>query len=143
MDTLQDKGRYGYQHWGINPGGVMDAVAAGIANALAGNDMNEAVIELHFPAAAFLFRQPVLIAIAGADFSAEINGHPIPLLQPILINQNSVLQFRAVQKGARAYVSVYKGFQVVPWLGSFSTNIKIPGLGFLGRPLQKEDEIIF
>ena len=143
MDTLQDRGRYGYQHRGINPGGVMDAVSATIANALTGNDNNEAVIELHFPAATFFFRKPALIAITGADFSAAINGAAIPLLQPVLINENSTLQFRAVQKGARAYLSVYQGFQVAGWLGSCSTNTKIPGIGFLGRALQKDDELYF
>ncbi len=143
LDTLQDRGRYSYQHWGINPGGVMDAVSATIANALTGNDKNTAVIELHFPASSFLFCKPALIAIAGADFSAAINGKAIPLLQPILINQNSTLQFQMVRKGARAYLSVYQGFQVAPWLGSCSTNLKIPGLHFLGRALQKGDELFF
>ena len=143
MDTLQDMGRHGYQHWGINPGGVMDALSATIANALTGNDKNEAVIELHFPASQFLFRQPALIAITGADFSATINSEPIPLLQPVLVNENSLLQFNAVQKGARAYLAVHKGFHLTPWLGSCSTNVKIGSGGFKGGALQKEDEVLF
>ena len=32
LDTIQDRGRYGYQHLGINPGGAMDRVAASVAN---------------------------------------------------------------------------------------------------------------
>ena len=31
-DSIQDMGRYGYQHLGINPGGAMDKLAAKIAN---------------------------------------------------------------------------------------------------------------
>lgn len=143
LDTLQDLGRYGYQHWGINPGGVMDAVSATIANALTGNDPNEAVIEIHFPTSLFLFREPALIAITGADLSATINNNPVPLLQPLLVHKNTLLQFHAVINGARAYLSVHGGFQVAPWLGSCSTNIKIVSGGSGGKILQKEDEIAF
>ena len=62
LDTIQDTGRYGWQHLGINPGGVMDKLSARIANILIGNLPNEPVIELHFPASAFFFEQPALIA---------------------------------------------------------------------------------
>jgi antagonist of KipI len=58
MDTIQDLGRYGWQHVGINPGGAMDKVSAQVANILVGNETTEAVIELHFPASAFFFEQP-------------------------------------------------------------------------------------
>ena len=53
-DSIQDLGRYGYQHLGINPNGTMDFIAAQTANILVGNDLNEAVIECHFPASVFL-----------------------------------------------------------------------------------------
>jgi antagonist of KipI len=35
LDTVQDGGRYGFQHLGINPGGAMDRFAAQTANLLA------------------------------------------------------------------------------------------------------------
>ena len=35
-DSLQDLGRKGYQHLGINPGGVMDEVACRVAGMLVG-----------------------------------------------------------------------------------------------------------
>ena len=50
LDTIQDQGRYGYQHLGINPSGAMDRFSARVANILVGNNQDEAVIELHFPA---------------------------------------------------------------------------------------------
>ncbi|MEI9911378.1 MAG: hypothetical protein WDO71_17985 [Bacteroidota bacterium] len=79
LDSIQDMGRYGWQHIGINPGGVMDKLSAQFANILVGNDLDEAVIELHFPASAFFFEQPSLIAISGANFSATVNGEEIPV----------------------------------------------------------------
>ena len=52
LDTIQDAGRFGYQHLGINPGGAMDRFSAEAVNFLVGNIAGEAVIEMHFPAAA-------------------------------------------------------------------------------------------
>lgn len=143
LDTIQDQGRYGHQHLGINPGGVMDKFSAQIANMLVGNDVKEAVIELHFPASVFIFQQPALIALSGADFSASINGEKIPSLHPVLVNKNSVLQFHRAAKGARAFIAVKGGFNIPIWLGSFSTNLKAAAGGFMGRALRKDDEIGF
>lgn len=141
LDTVQDLGRYGWQWLGINPGGVMDKYAAQMANVLVGNDPGAAVIELHFPCSEFFFEQPALIAICGADFSPHINGDEIECGQPVLLSKYSILQFHGIKKGARAYLAVYGGLNLSPWLNSNSTHIKAVAGGFQGRPLQKDDEI--
>jgi antagonist of KipI len=141
LDTVQDMGRYGWQHLGINPGGAMDKLSAQVANILAGNDSHEAVIELHFPASSFFFEQPALIALAGADFSATINGDEVPSLHPILVSKYSIFQFHSIVKGARAYLAVKGGLDLTKWLGSRSTNIKAGTGGYNGRALQNDDEI--
>jgi len=141
LDTLQDHGRYGYQELGINPGGVMDRFSASIANWLVGNDAAAAVIELHFPASAFWFKKPALIAISGADFSATVNGEAVPVNHPVWVGKNSLLQFQKMINGARAYLAVRGGYKISPWLGSYSTSIKANAGGFKGRALQKEDDI--
>lgn len=141
LDTVQDLGRYGWQHLGINPGGVMDKLAAQIANILVGNDPHEAVIELHFPASAFFFEQPALIALSGADFSATLNGEEVRTMRPVLVSKYSILQFHKVVSGARAYLAVHGGLDIEPWLGSYSTHLRAEAGGHKGRVLQKDDEI--
>ena len=141
MDTVQDMGRYGWQHLGINPGGVMDKLSARVANMLVGNHSHEAVIELHFPASSFFFEQPALIALTGADFSATVNGDPVPSLHPVLVSKYSILQFQDILNGARAYLAVKGGLDLAKWLGSYSTHIKAGAGGFKGRSLQNDDEI--
>ncbi len=143
LDTVQDMGRYGWQHLGINPGGVMDKLSAQAANILAGNEKHEALIELHFPASSFIFEQPTLIALSGADFSASINGDEVPSFHPILVSKYSILQFHGVANGARAYMAVHGGLNLSAWLDSYSTNIKAVAGGHHGRALQKDDEIGF
>jgi len=143
LDTIQDNGRYGYQHLGINPGGAMDQFSASVASMLAGNNAGDAVIELHYPASVFLFQQPALIALSGADFSASINGEPVPVNHPVWVNKNSILHFQKIVSGARVYLAVHGGLKMEPWLGSHSTNKKAAKGGLNGRALKKDDEIGF
>ena len=141
LDTIQDAGRFGYQHLGINPTGTMDRFAASIANALVGNRPDEAVIELHFPASVFLFDQQAIIALAGADFNATINGEPIPINQTLLINKSSILQFQTKKNKARCYIAVKGGFKINKWLNSSSTNLKAEAGGLKGDRFKKDDVI--
>lgn len=143
FDTVQDLGRYGYQHLGINSGGAMDRFSAQLANALLGKELHAPIVELHFPASSILFQQPAIIAIAGADFTPTINGAPVPLHQPFFVTANSVLQWKGVRQGARCYISFIDDFDFHPWLNSFSTNSKATAGGYKGRHLQKGDVITF
>jgi antagonist of KipI len=143
LDSVQDMGRHGWQHLGINPAGVMDQFSASIANMLVGNDLNEATIELHFPASIFLFEQPALIAISGADFSATINGDAVPSSHAFIVNKNSLLLFQQPYRGARAYLAIKGGIKADEWLGSQSTHLRAMIGGYEGRSLRKNDQISF
>ncbi len=139
LDSIQDVGRFGYQYLGINPTGAMDKYAMKITNILVGNLPTEAVIEMHFPAGVFMFTQPALIAIGGANFSPSINGDFIPHLHPVMVNKNDVLQFHKPVNGSRAYIAVAGGFFLADWMNSKSTNLKAKSGGFSGRKLLKND----
>lgn len=143
LDSIQDLGRTGQGSYGINTGGAMDRFAAMVANILAGNEVTEAVIEIHYPGPQILFEQDALISITGADFSAGLNDEPLPSWQPILIRKNTVLQFPINRKGARAYLAVQGGFKIDKWLNSYSTNLKAGVGGWRGRRLEKGDELFF
>ncbi|MEO7983065.1 MAG: biotin-dependent carboxyltransferase family protein [Bacteroidota bacterium] len=142
LDTIQDNGRYGNQHLGINPAGAMDKYAMQVTNMLVGNKAGEAVIEMHFPAAVFMFSEAALIALGGADFSASINGEPVPNLHPIVVGKNDVLQFHKPVNGARVYLALGGGFAADNWMNSYSTHLKAKAGGYKGRSLRKDDEIL-
>lgn len=140
--SLQDKGRYGYQHWGINPCGAMDIIAARIANYIVGNGSNEAVIESHFPASQILFEKDALISLSGADFGAMINDQKIPINTPIVVSKLTILQFTKPINGARSYLAVQGGFQSESWFNSNSTDTRLQKGGHK-RVLKKEDILHF
>jgi antagonist of KipI len=143
LSTIQDAGRHGFRALGIGPGGAMDFLAAALANRLVGNQPNEAVLEMHFPAATMLFEKSAVIAIAGADFAPTINQTPIANNQPIAVAAGSELRFAKWQKGARVYLALAGGFAIAPWLNSRSTNLVAQAGGWQGRALQKNDCLPF
>ncbi len=142
-DAFYDDGRWGYQHIGINPCGVMDEVAMKAANILVGNNGDEAVLEMHFPAPEIAFTKNGLIAFTGADFSATVNNIPLKINRPYFIKKDSILRFLQPVKCARCYLSVSGGYQLDEWLNSYSTHIQCKMGGHHGRTLKAGDEIGF
>jgi antagonist of KipI len=141
LESIQDMGRCGYQHVGINVTGCMDTYAATIANCLVCNDPYDAVIEIHFPGPVILFQQSAMIAITGADFNATVNGNAVPINRPLIIYKNETLQFQTLKNKSRCYLAVKGGFKLDKWLNSFSTNLKAEAGGYRGRRLLKDDVI--
>jgi len=141
LDSLQDEGRFGYQHLGINPGGSMDPIAARFANILVANESACAVMELHFPAASLLFEERSIIAVTGADFSPVINDDPVEINSAIIIPEKSVLKFNRYKDGCRCYIGIHGGWNAELWLKSYSTNTKVSAGGYAGRSLRKNDVI--
>ncbi|MDB5222063.1 MAG: biotin-dependent carboxyltransferase family protein [Chitinophagaceae bacterium] len=143
LDTIQDQGRYGYQHLGINPGGAMDRFSSQSGNALLGKYLNSPVIEMHFPSPVILFEKETIICITGADFSPTINNKSIPVNQPIAINKNTRLHFEKKLSGACCYLAVLHDLDIDEWLDSYSTNLVAGTGGFNGRALKKRDVLNF
>lgn len=139
LDTIQDEGRYGYSHLGINHSGAMDRVGLAIANYLVGNSAEEAVLEIHFPAPEIRLDTPVLLALAGANFSAEVDGVSLPLHTPVLLQAGVSIKFQKRLSGTRCYLAVGGGFVLEHWLGSCSTNLATGAGGWKGRALRAGD----
>jgi antagonist of KipI len=143
LTTVQDTGRNGYRAYGINPNGVMDKKAVRLINILLGNNEDEAVLEMHFPAPKILFEQDAVIALGGANFAAQIDDERIQNWRPYFVRKGQILSFPRKEFGNRIYVSVRGGFVIDDWLESKSTNTKAKIGGFHGRRLLKNDEISF
>jgi len=143
LDTIQDRGRFGYRRLGVNPNGPMDPIAVRLLNTLIGNHESSAVIEVHFPAGDFVFQRSTAFAVGGADFGPELSGLTISNWKIYNAAEGDVLKFRRKRSGNRAYIAVSGGFAGDDWLGSFSTNLVAKVGGFNGRRLQTGDRIEF
>ena len=143
LDTIQDSGRFGFQHLGINSSGAIDKYAFQLSNALLGKPLNSPAIEIHFPASVFLFQKDSIFVITGADFSPSINGKRLPIGQPVAIAKSNTLKFEKVISGARCYLSIIHNLKSDVWLDSASTNLHLGAGGHIGRRFIKNDVIEF
>lgn len=143
IDTVQDGGRRGYQHLGINVGGAMDRFSAALANALLGKELAAPLLELHYPASVIEFSRDTVICLTGADLTPTVDGEPVDLNQPMVVPKGSVLRFTGVRAGTWCYLSVFNELKVDPWLGSYSTNLRAEAGGFKGRQLKTGDVLPF
>jgi antagonist of KipI len=143
LTTVQDSGRRGFRSLGVNPNGVMDQTALRLVNILLGNNENEAVLEIHFPAPKILFEADAVISLGGADFGATIDQIEVKNWQTTFVKKGQILTFSGKIRGNRLYLGVKGGFQIDDWLQSKSTNLKAKFGGFEGRKLVKDDRIPF
>jgi antagonist of KipI len=141
LSTLQDRGRFGYQRYGMPVGGVMDEHSHRLANLLVRNSEEEATLEFTLAGPRLEFTETALIAICGGDFSPTISGHGVPGSRPVLVRAGSVLDLAVCRFGCRAYLAVAGGFDVPAVLGSKSTYLPAAIGGFHGRALRRGDEL--
>ena len=134
LSTVQDHGRHGHQHLGLCPGGAMDPLALGLANALVGNALDEATLEITILGPELVFEAETLVALCGAEFHGGFPRH-----RPVLMAAGEKLSIGRVQRGARAYLAVAGGFAIEPVLGSRSTYLPGRFGGFNGRALRRGD----
>lgn len=143
LTTVQDMGRTGYQQFGISVCGVMDPRAAALANALVGNPDGEAVLECTFLGPTLRFTCDNCIAITGGDLGAVLDSTPVPTYRAIAVRAGQTLQFTTPRTGFRAYLAFAGGLEIVPIMGSRSTDLKMKLGGYQGRRLERGDILNF
>lgn len=139
LSTIQDRGRYGYQRYGMPTAGAMDTFALRAANALLGNDDNAACIEATVLGPRIEILSDTSIAITGANVSPRLDSEPIPMWQPVAASKGSRLELRGPKDGMRGYLAIVGGIDVPKIMGSRATYMKAAIGGVEGRPLRAGD----
>ena len=139
LTTVQDRGRSGYQQFGVPVSGVVDPRAMSVANILVGNPEDAAVLECTMMGPMLQFDQDTVFAVTGGDLRPSLDGQPVPGYTAIAAKAGQVLQFFGLKSGCRAYVAFAGGVDVAPVMGSRSTYMKAKIGGLEGRKLEKGD----
>jgi biotin-dependent carboxylase-like uncharacterized protein len=136
---LQDAGRFGVRHLGVTQGGAADWNSMSWANWLLGNGLDVPVIEITLGGFALIAEEDCLLALAGADLGAQIDGQPLAPWRSFKLGKGQKLQFTQPLLGARAYLAAPGGFDAPKVLGSSATVVReeLGGLDGLGLPLAK------
>jgi biotin-dependent carboxylase-like uncharacterized protein len=147
MTTLQDLGRFGYQHMGIPVSGALDGIGLRAANLIAGNPADMAALEIAYQGPTLAVEaESVRIALAGGTAPIEIlpdgNGsgaRRIPCQQSVRLERGQIFRVGAWTGSAVLYLAVAGGFDVAPVLGSRSTYARAAIGGFQGRVVEAGD----
>jgi len=143
LTTVQDLGRPGYGPLGVSPSGAADSVALRLGNMLVGNEQGAAALEMTLVGGRYRFPEGGVIALAGADFGAKLDGQPVEMWVAHAVRPGGTLEMGLTRAGARCYLCIAGGIQVEHFLGSASTHL-LSGLGgFAGRGLRKGDVLQF
>ena len=141
LTTVQDRGRYGYQRFGMPVSGAMDIFSLELANLHVGNDPSDACLEATISGPELEFTGATWIAITGADMDPNLNGQGIPMNTAIDVRPGDRLVFKGLRSGCRTYIAFAGGIAVPPVMGSRSTYLRAGIGGFQGRALMPGDEL--
>lgn len=140
--SVQDAGRFGAQRYGLVPSGAVDRVALAAANALLGNPLFAAAIEIGpLNAVVTAHGGAVRVALTGATRPADVAGQPVALNSSVTLNDGESLNIGVARAGVFGYLAIEGGVQGEPMFGSLAVNARA-GLGSpYPRPLQPGDEL--
>jgi antagonist of KipI len=141
LTTVQDRGRFGSQQFGVTVSGAMDELALRVGNILVGNPQGAAGLEISLLGPQVRLVTDVVVAVTGAEMEADLDGEPVPGYQAILARAGQTLDIRHCRQGMRAYLCVGGGIEVPLRLGSRSTSLAAEFGGMDGRPLRDGDTV--
>lgn len=139
--AVQDAGRKGWRQFGVPGSGPMDIFALQAANALAGNPIASAAIEIGLGDVTFQAIQNCVIAITGTGYQLSIYVWEFPLWSSFFVRAGWKIRLNKINTGMWAYLAVAGGIQTPSVLDSRSTYLRGGFGGFEGRKLQAGDLI--
>lgn len=140
--SVQDNGRFGAQRYGLVPSGAVDRLAMAAANALLGNPLFAATIELG-PLNSVLTAKggAVRVALTGATRPADVGGQQLAMNTTVTLADGDSLNLGVARAGTFGYLAIEGGVRGEPMFGSLAVNARA-GLGSpYPRPLQAGDEL--
>ncbi|MBU6489235.1 MAG: biotin-dependent carboxyltransferase family protein [Burkholderiales bacterium] len=141
LSSVQDLGRAGLRHLGVAQAGVLDTLALEVGNRLVANAPQAAAIEITVGPAAFRFTRATRIAITGAQFAATLDGVPVYTWWSLPVRAGQELVLHGPTRGMRGYLCIRGGIDVLPVLGSRSTDLAARFGGLGGRKLRDGDRL--
>jgi biotin-dependent carboxylase-like uncharacterized protein len=143
LTSVQDVGRFGAQRYGLGPSGAMDRFALAAANALVGQPLAAAAIEIGPLGARFTACDGgVTIALAGTARDASVGARSLPLLASARLEEGETLVLKPARGGLFSYLAVAGGIAGEPVFGSLAVHARA-GLGSpYPRPLRAGDRLM-
>ena len=130
LTTVQDLGRVGWAHLGVPRAGALDRSSAALANRLVGNPPEAALLETTVGGATLRMLDAATFAVTGAPCEVRAGHRAASYGLPVTVPAGTTVRVGAALDGVRSYVAVAGGIDVMPVLGSRSTDT----LAWVGPP---------
>lgn len=141
LNTVQDRGRFGYRNLGVSTAGPMDPLAYRLAVLLCGGEPDSAAIELQTFPFRVKFLSACRFALTGAQCPARLDGREVLPWSAASADADAELMILPPVVGARAYLAVAGGIDVPLVLGSRATDLRAGFGGHEGRSLAPGDRL--
>ncbi|SFI00828.1 biotin-dependent carboxylase uncharacterized domain-containing protein [Bosea sp. OK403] len=130
--SIQDRGRFGYQRFGVSPAGAMDRFHLAAANLLVAAEAGAAALELGPGGVRLTAEGDITIALAGPACTLEVDGRQVAPFTAVRVTDGGTVVARPAPGAAYAYLGVEGGIATAPDMGSHSMHRR-SGIG--GEPL--------
>jgi antagonist of KipI len=128
LTTVQDAGRWGWQHLGVSVSGWMDDWSPRLANRLVGNHDEAAVLEFTLTGPTLRADRDLVVAVTGAVFDVAAGATRLRSPCRAVLRAGETLAVERRHRGARGYVACAGGLAMCAVLGSQSSDLRA-GLG--------------
>lgn len=135
--SIQDIGRYGFEHYGFSTNGALDQFAYKMSNALLGNSLETPAIEVTAFNFSFKSNVDISICITGALAVVEVDDEARPQWESFILKKGQKLRISKIRSGMRVYINVAGGVNVPCIHGSASYD----GMVDIGTKLSKGDTL--
>lgn len=139
--TIQDQGRFGWEHCGVTEGGAIDPRAWRLGQRLIGQKEPLAAIEVPWGNMAFRLEDERRIAVTGSPLAITIDGVHCPMNTGLRVPAGALVSLGRSESQLWSYVSVEGGIDTPLVFGSRSTVLREQLGGFEGRALMPGDRL--
>jgi biotin-dependent carboxylase-like uncharacterized protein len=116
--SIQDRGRFGFQRYGVSPAGAMDPLFLAAANLLVGAAADAAALEIGPGGARLVADGEITIALAGPSCSLSVDGRAVAPFAAIRVPDGADIVARLQSGAAYAYLGIEGGIATKPDMGS-------------------------
>lgn len=143
--SIQDMGRIGFRRFGVPWSGVLSPDAAKLANALAGNPLDSAVLEFFQNGLVLQVTEGALrLAVVGdclLNLKRGVQRRVFRSGRSVKLLPGDTLQISRIHSGKVGYVAVSGGFDLPPVMGSRATYLRA-GIGGLNGDLLRAGSVL-
>ena len=147
FSTIQDQGRFGYQHLGVPISGALDREALEIGNMILGNPKNCSAIEICFGGFAAIFHQDCYLSLIGSGTAMITHRDQLQTQtiyeagEIVAISAGDQIEIPPFSDSLSALLCVSGGLDVPRLYGSQSTTPNAALGGHEGRMLAQGDRL--